>query len=214
MEQTRRSIIDIQNIDCIEFMRNIKDKQYSLCITDPPYNVGRKYNKHDDNMSEEKYEDWCDKWFKEALRVSDCVVLTPGYKNLKQWIKRDPKHIIIWHKPNQNSPSPIGGFNVYEPILIWGKGHKRIGHDLIQTNISIQKEADWHNCPKHLDSWIYIINKIIKGGSVFDPFMGSGTTAIACDRLGIDCYGCEIDEYYYRKSLIRISKYTNQQRLF
>ena len=32
---------------------------------------------------------------------------------------------------------------------------------------------------------------------IFDQFMGSGTTAIACKSLGLDYVGCELDKDYY-----------------
>jgi len=35
-----------------------------------------------------------------------------------------------------------------------------------------------------------------KGDKVFDPFMGSGTTAVACKSLGLDWCGCELEADY------------------
>ena len=116
--------IFLYNEDCLQALRKLNDKQFNLAITDPPYNVGRKYNTHDDSQDASDYEQWCKDWFNELLRVSETVVMTVGYKNLKMWMNLDPKHMIIWHKPNQNSPSPLGGFNAYEPVLFWGKLQK------------------------------------------------------------------------------------------
>lgn len=42
------------------------------------------------------------------------------------------------------------------------------------------------------------------GGTVYDPFMGSGTTAIACKRMGLNCYGSEISANQVRFSVDRI----------
>lgn len=207
--------IVIYNDDCLRNIKNINNNEFELAITDPPYNVGRNYNSYDDNKENFEYERWCKDWLTELLRISETVVMTVGYKNLKMWINLDPKHIIIWHKPNQNSPSPLGGFNAYEPVLFWGKVHKRIGHDIFKTNISMQNEADWHNCPKHLPSWIRLINMIVdKPAKVIDPFSGSGTTAIACHRLGLQFVGYEVDEFYYKNSCKRIMKYINQLTLW
>ena len=102
--------IVLYNEDCLQALRKLNDKQFNLAITDPPYNVGRKYNTHDDSQDASDYEQWCKDWLNELLRVSETVVMTVGYKNLKLWMNLDPKHMIIWHKPNQNSPSPLGGF--------------------------------------------------------------------------------------------------------
>ena len=203
----------IMNIDCMEYMKTLPDKYFDLALTDPPYNVGRKYNKHNDNMVD--YKLWCKDWFDELKRVSNTIVMTVGTKNLKQWILETPKHVVIWHKPAQCSPSPLGGFNAYEPILVWGKNHKRIGHDIFTTNGGLQADAAWHNCPKHLPSWEKILNMFINSPArVFDPFMGSGTGAIACNNLGFEFFGCELDEDYYNAACERIAQHARQQRLF
>jgi len=43
------------------------------------------------------------------------------------------------------------------------------------------------------------------GMTVYDPFMGTGTTAVACKRLGLNCYGSEISEKQYVYALDRIN---------
>lgn len=50
-----------------------------------------------------------------------------------------------------------------------------------------------------------MIERIIKGhcrphGRVLDPFIGSGTTAIVCQRLGLDCVGIDIDEQTIKRT--------------
>ena len=81
------------NVDCMEFMKDKPDNYYDLAITDPPYNVGREYNQHDDNMSD--YTEWCGLWFSELSRICETVVMTVGYKNLSQWFILTPRHMII-----------------------------------------------------------------------------------------------------------------------
>jgi len=54
-----------------------------------------------------------------------------------------------------------------------------------------------NHCPTQLPE--ALVERIIKGhccpdGCVLDPFLGSGTTAIVCQRLGLDCVGIEISE--------------------
>ena len=208
-------MIQITNEDNMELMARYEDNHFDLCLTDPPYNVGRKYNEYDDNMTEEEYHKWCIKWFNEANRISKTLVMTVGYKNLPFWFSLKPKHQMIWHKPNQNSPSPLGGFNAYESILIWGKNHKRIGHDIFTKNISMQKDAEWHDCPKHLKSWEIILDKFIeKPAKILDIFLGSGTTAIACHNLGFDFTGCEIDKEYFDKCVKRVDGHVAQLTMF
>lgn len=55
--------------DCIGIMRTLPDKSIDLVFADPPFNIGIKYDVHDDNMSYEEYYSWSEKWIKEAYRL-------------------------------------------------------------------------------------------------------------------------------------------------
>ena len=49
-------------------------------------------------------------------------------------------------------------------------------------------------------------------GRVLDPFMGSGTTAVAAQRLNLPCIGFDIDEEYVRQSGVRLQEGEGRQR--
>lgn len=68
-------------------------------------------------------------------------------------------------------------------------------------------EADWHPTPKPEALLMRIIEKTSNEGDlVFDPFMGSGTTAVAALRLGRYFYGCDISEEYVKRANGRVEK--------
>ena len=69
---------------------------------------------------------------------------------------------------------------MYKAMKYWGKKPQNIWYDFIDNY-----------CPKN--------------GVVLDPFMGSGTTGVACKELGRDFIGCEIDRKYYDIALERIN---------
>jgi site-specific DNA-methyltransferase (adenine-specific) len=52
------------------------------------------------------------------------------------------------------------------------------------------------------------------GETIFDPFMGSGTTGVACMQLGRNFIGCEIDPGYFAIAQKRISDAAAQPALF
>ena len=79
----------------------------------------------------------------------------------------------------------------------------------------IQHDEETHPHQKGL----YLIEKIIRhssneGDLVLDCFSGSGTTAVACHRLGRNFVCIEKDERYYKASLERLNVDSAQQRLF
>ena len=56
------------------------------------------------------------------------------------------------------------------------------------------------------------LEKAVKKGSlVLDPFIGSGTTAVACKSLGIDFIGFEIDDKYYKIACNRLNNITEKE---
>jgi len=68
--------------------------------------------------------------------------------------------------------------------------------------------------PVHLMSWLVrLVSK--EGDVVLDPFMGSGTTGVACKLLNRDFIGIELSEEYYKIAEARIKawKPDNQQSL-
>jgi site-specific DNA-methyltransferase (adenine-specific) len=55
--------------DCIEVMKTLPDKSIDLVFADPPFNIGIKYDIHNDNMSYEEYYSWSEKWINETYRL-------------------------------------------------------------------------------------------------------------------------------------------------
>jgi DNA modification methylase len=164
-------------------------------LTDPPYNVGLNYSDGDNRVD---YGEWCREWFSLSPRP---LVFTPGMVNLAMWYSIDaPTWLCAWFKLNQASPSALGGFNVWEPILVYGKPSKRVGHDAWNHLVSFRERengAGDHPCPKTRTFW----NKLPaaftnEGQTVADLFMGSGTTLRAAKDLGRKAIGIEIEEKY------------------
>ena len=57
---------------------------------------------------------------------------------------------------------------------------------------------------------IPIRNHLEPGEAVYDPFLGSGTTLVAAERLGRRCYGLEIDPRYAQISIERWQAFTGR----
>ncbi len=57
-------------------------------------------------------------------------------------------------------------------------------------------------------------SKTRKHKTVLDPYMGSGTTLVACEKLGLNGTGIEINKEYYEKACDRVAEATREPDLF
>ena len=202
----------IQNIDCLEFMKTLPDKCVDLTLTDFPYGVEYGYDIYND--TEANLVELVNKAMPEILRVSKRVILTCGQTNM--WKYPEPKWVMAWVNPAGNNRNSWG-FTCWQPLLCYGKDpylENRMGarQDIFIHNESVEK---WihkeHACPKPIEFW----TKVLQRGSVketdiiFDPFMGSGTTALACMKLGRNYIGCEISKEYCDIAEQRIKSISN-----
>ena len=60
-----------------------------------------------------------------------------------------------------------------------------------------QTEKNGHPCPKPIGQWKWLLKRTsLEGWTILDPFLGSGTTAVAAKQLGRNYIGIEISEKY------------------
>lgn len=122
-----------------------------------------------------------------------------------------PDWLIAWYKGSPGHSAHIG-FNDWEPHLVYGKPPHQI-HDHFQTPLNI--EVSGHPCPKPLSYSMWLIKRAADHGSlVCDPFMGSGTTGVACAKLGRKFIGIEIEPKYFDIACKRIEQSYRQPDMF
>ena len=201
--------------DCLEVMKTFPDKSIDLVLTDPPYNaknIGpnqRVYEGQAMQLSLKDYKKFCSDWFKEADRVGKTLVFTPGIANVCFYPQ--PSWILCWHKPAAVSFNRFGGFNAWEPIMVYGKiaKGKRLPQDYIlhnTLNFSNGAERD-HPCPKPLELMKLFVDKFCpEGGIVLDPFAGSGTSLVSAKHLGRKYIGIDIIANYCEISKGRLKQ--------
>ena len=204
--------IEIWNDDCLNVLKKMPDKSVDLILTDPPYNVDFQYKEYKDKRPD--YKKWCREWFQEIQRVSKNQCISVGIVNVTMWTKiKEPHWIICWWKPAAMGRSPFGFCN-WEPILFWGKPKKNQGCDVIRATIKPDKSLEGHPCPKPLDWGLKLVELLTnEGDTILDPFMGSGTTGVACANLNRNFIGIEISEKYCQIAEERIMRVLNQQKL-
>lgn len=191
--------------DCLDVLRTLPDGSVDCVVTDPPYNVGYSYTSTDDRRPD--YEQWCSAWLSECLRISSgAVCISPGNVNVAMWCRiSPPKWLLCWWKPAAMGRSPVGFCN-WEPMLLYGKSKGRGGCDVVRACIKPDPELEGHPCPKPLDWGKGFVELLTKSGmTVLDPFMGSGTTGVACVNTGRKFIGIELDPDYFKIAKRRIA---------
>lgn len=178
-------------------------------MTDPPYGVDLAYGSSDD--STERHKQRVAEWFPLLRRASVCLIAT-GMRHLMAWPQ--PDWLLCWHKPAAMGRCTVG-FNNWEPVLLYGKPSGRQSVDFFTAHILPDKEIDGHPCPKPVKWAEWLVEIATAPASlVCDPFMGSGTTGVACARLRRRFIGIEIHEPYFDIACRRIEQAQRQGDMF
>jgi DNA modification methylase len=116
-------------------------------------------------------------------------------------------------------PAGVGlhawGFKTRHDILFYGNQPKAQDAQPTTFMSTAKAEKNGHPCPKPIEWMRWLVGRCaLPGEVVFDPFMGSGTTGVACVELGLPFIGIELDPGYFQGACERIRKATSQGQLF
>ncbi len=120
----------IFNQDCLEGMKTMKDNEFDLIVTDPPYAVNFKNNIYDDSFDTiiNNIPEWFKQWYR-LLKEDSYLFVFVGVKTLHIWIEEgikagfNYKNIIATRSFNNGSPTPKNNFGFqFQPIIVFSKG--------------------------------------------------------------------------------------------
>lgn len=217
----------IYNEDCLLGMQNIPDNTVDLVVTDPPYlftsfsGGGAFGNKNRDYLNQlgPMSSGFPTEVLDECLRVlkapnlyvfcsENQLALLLNYAN-DHALHHD---VLTWHKTN---PTPMCNNKYLSDteyiIFMRGQGVKLYGSYATKrksfytpTNVFDKRLYGHPTCkPVHILETL-IGNSSQLGDIVLDPFMGSGSTAVAAQNIGRQFVGFEIEETYYKTACTRI----------
>lgn len=194
--------------DCLEVLPLLP--KVGAVIADPPYGVGLKYLGHDDGR--DSYLAVRPLWKAAIDAATDGPrLISCGVANIGVW--EQPNWVIAWLKPAAMGRCVVG-FNSWEPVLLYGKS-QHTQCDSFVAMINPEESADGHPCPKPIKWAIEQIERYTTAETILDPFMGSGTTGVACIRTGRQFIGIEKEPKYFDIAVQRIRKeYHEEQRRF
>ncbi|RAK68793.1 DNA-methyltransferase [Phenylobacterium kunshanense] len=200
--------------DCREVLPTLG--KVDAVVTDPPYGIAHSSNRGATWQGTQIAND-------QDTSVRDAVLasaMAPAGIVFGSWKrpKPDGTHtVLIWDK---GDAAGMGDLSIpwkpnHEEIYIIGRGFA--GHRgpaiLRHTNITWERKGRAHPHAKPVSLMVDLIAKV-SGGVILDPFMGSGTTGVACVRLGRRFLGVEIEPSYFDIACRRIEEAYRQPRLF
>jgi len=212
----------IYNEDCLEFMKQLPDNCIDCIVTDPPYGINahsgfggfggfrgkgekierRSYIGNWDNKTPDK------ECFDEILRISKNAIIFGGnYFTDKLPVSN---HWLVWDKL-QTMPTFSDCELIYTNIK-----RNSVKKYTVEWNGLLGKESKRFHPTQKPE---VLIKKILldytkQNDIIFDGFMGSGTTAIACLETKRRYIGCELDKGYFDIAHKRIDDYNKQLKLF
>lgn len=191
----------IYNQDCLSGMKSLPDKCIDLIITDPPY--GKKADKGTNGFGVSKNRRYTGNWdykipekevFDEMFRISKNIIIFGANYFAHQlppsvcWLFWDKKGDIAFQNPFADGELIYTTFK--KPI-------KRIVFKQ-QGFITDSKDVRQHPTQKPSELvQILIAQYSNEGDIILDPFLGSGTTAVASVRTNRHYIGYEIDDHYF-----------------
>ncbi len=199
-------------MDCMEGMKQFPDKYFELAIVDPPYGIGmdggsvgyKGFNNFEKKNWDKAIPDGS--YFEELFRVSVNQIIWGGnYFGL-----RATRCFLVWDKGE-------GFYNrtYAECELAWtsfDKNAKKFKHDPLAKG---DYRGKIHPTQKPIPLYKWLLTNYAKqGDKILDTHVGSASSLIACEDLGYDYIGFEIDKDYYTGAQKRIADFKAQVSMF
>ena len=214
--------------DCIEILPHLQ--KVDAVITDPPYGIGFKYGGEYEDRGGEDYMRLLT-----PLRGLPVALLQYPEEMMRYVVPvlGAPDECFIWCYNSMNErQSRIWGFWGIEPD--WSEVKqppknpldKRITSEQVNSGVrhydwcsdlqqvkNVSEEKTGHPCQLPTELVIRVI-RFCKADIVIDPFLGSGTTGVACMNLGRKFIGIEIEPKYFDIACERITNAQRQKPMF
>lgn len=237
------SNLELNKIYCesnLETMARMPDGFVDLVVTSPPYNTGGKslstgdfYKDYKDNLEDIEYKNFIFNNVKELIRVTKYYVCynfqilsnnKKIYLEFMNEFKDNIKDIAIWKKQAVAQIQKGKMATGYEFIVIIGKDSSmNFEYNNFPENNYVPNIQTWHKkesikghgATMPVEMARYFVEYFSKKGDlVYDPFMGTGTTAIASILQNRNYIGSEITSEYIDIANKRLEPYLTQQTLF
>ena len=212
--------------DCLEVMDKLIEEgvKVDAIITDPPYNISRDNNFKTMGRAGIDFGEW-DKdfdltgWIKYCeplLKKGGNIVIFNSWKNMSYIVESlekngfEIKDLIRWKKTNAMPRNRDRRFITDYEVAVWAvkKGGRWTFNRLSDTyeipeilgglTPKSEKVNGGHPTQKPVYVMKWLLERLTNEGDlILDPFMGSGSTGVACMNLNRKFIGIELDEKYF-----------------
>lgn len=218
-------MIDIACADCLERMKYMPDNSVDLILTDIPFDgVNRKGNglRNLDKGIADVLEIDLDTLLAQLDRIcKGTIIIFCGINQISKIfdyfkIKNGTVRQLVWYKSN---PSPMNGDYVYLSGIenaIWFKKKGFVFNAHCKNTVFKYPCGKSKIHPTQKNCKLFeelIIDNSNENQVVFDPFMGSGTTGVACVNTNRNFLGIELNKDYFEVAKSRIEEAVKQNEL-
>lgn len=219
------TMFKIINGDSKEAIKTLSCVENPIIVTDPPFNIGYRYNSYKDKMDKNEYIDM----LYDVLTFLNCPFVVVNYPEticeLSIRLGYAPKRVVSWvyNSNTARQHRDIAFFNIEPDFNRIRQPYKNPNDKRIKKLIENGKVGgrlyDWwnvnqvknvskydikHPCVMPVEVMSNIIGILPDKYTVIDPFCGSGTTGIAAVNAGCDFIGIDMDELYCELAKNRI----------
>jgi len=184
--------ITLYNADCMEVMKQFKDKEFDLAIVDPPYGI---------DIAEWDKERPTDEYWEQLFRVSKNQIIFGG--NYFTDYLYPTKSWVIWDKKMSHNAN----FSHAELAWVSIKGITR----MFRYSATGNADKKIHPTEKPIKLYKWLLQNYAKeGDTILDTHFGSLSIGIACHDMGFELTAIELDKDYYQMAKKRLLDYKNQ----
>jgi site-specific DNA-methyltransferase (adenine-specific) len=237
------NINTIELTDCLLGLKSLPENSIDLIVTSPPYNIGKsygtfKFNGYDTYEDKnDNYETFLKEILEECYRVlkpEGSLIFNHKTRTLNKelvhpylYLKNSPfvvKQEIIWDRGRTQQTNQDRFYPINELIYWCVKDKTKTKFNRLSAHLTtvwrinkVNKRAEGnedHPAPFPKEIAARCINALSdEGDVVLDPFMGSGTTAVAALEAGRKYLGFELSEMYIEIANTRIGEVMRVQNL-
>jgi DNA modification methylase len=196
----------------------LNDNRIDMVFTDPPYNIDYKGIKDqrkilNDKMDDDSFVEFLNNSLVGCETMYVCCSWQYAHLFRKAMINigRKPKAMIIWDKVNP-AQHLDKYFKQHEIIFYYGDfgGQKTIRGDIWTLK---RKKNTLHPTMKPVELITMALEDQKDKKNIYDGFLGSGSTLIACEKLNRNCFGMELDPKYCDVIIQRWQQFTGKEAI-